>query len=182
MRFTEIMRLTRTINAYNLMMNRNDFVKEFVECLRNNSNVQSYEEIRRYSKWDVLIRFLVLIYSFESMTFSYPVVSQMGVKALHDDLMTVVTQKSGDIVFPDYFLLSIDFLNGLEYLIGKYELLQFSTFSELEKTEMKELLCDIAFIVYFMIPYVCLCKSCPEQEQKRLFKELDKGNSEVEEM
>ncbi|KNB43405.1 hypothetical protein JH06_2770 [Blastocystis sp. subtype 4] len=98
------------------------------------------------------------------MTFSYPVVSQMGVKALHDDLMTVVTQKSGDIVFPDYFLLSIDFLNGLEYLIG----------NELEKTEMKELLCDIAFIVYFMIPYVCLCKSCPEQEQKRLFKELDK--------
>lgn len=116
------------------------------------------------------------------MTFSYPVVSHMGVKALHDDLMTVVTQKSGDIVFPDYFLLSIDFLNGLEYLIGKYELLQFSIFSELEKTEMKELLSDIAFIVYFMIPYVCLCKSCPEQEQKRLFKELDKGNSEVEEM
>ena len=43
-RFTEMMRLTRTINAYNLMMNRNDFVKEFVECLRNNSNIQSHED------------------------------------------------------------------------------------------------------------------------------------------
>ena len=114
------------------------------------------------------------------MTFSYPLVSHMGVKALHDDLIAAVTQKSGDIVFPDYFILSLDFLNGLEYLIGKYELFRISTCSELEQTEMKELLCDIAFIVYFMIPYVCLCKSCPVREQKRLFKDLEEGHGDVE--
>ena len=43
-RFTEMMLPTRTINAYNSVMNRSDFVRDFVECLYNNSQLPSDEE------------------------------------------------------------------------------------------------------------------------------------------
>ena len=43
-RFLKMGRLSLTINDCELLMNRNDFVKEFVECLRNNSTVQSFED------------------------------------------------------------------------------------------------------------------------------------------
>ena len=174
-RFLKMGRLSLTINDCELLMNRNDFVKEFVECLRNNSTVQSFEDTAE-GTYDIAS--CLLIDRFESMTFSYPLVSQTGVEALQNELMALVTRKSGDILFPDYFVISPEFLNGLEYLIRKYEVFPFPTFSEPAKSEIHELLCDIAFIVSFMIPYVCLCESCPLREQKRLFKELNDGHGD----
>ena len=114
------------------------------------------------------------------MEFSYPIVSKNGVKALRDDLLAVVTQESGEIVFPDYFEISIDNLDGLEYLIMQWECFGFLTCSETDNTELKELLCEISFIVFFMIPFVCVVGSCSKQEQKRIFSIMNQRDGNVE--
>ena len=64
-----------------------------------------------------------LNYSYNSLLYSYPQVNEKGVFALLDEITSFLLKepyKDGDELFPNYFIVTTDLMQGIQYCIDKY--------------------------------------------------------------
>lgn len=99
-------------------MDRDAFIRELMQCLKENDNKVSEKETAE--GWCVL-HYLIL-YSCESLTYSFPQIKEKGAIALRDKTTEFLLQEKdayGTKHIPTYMLISSDVIKGIEYCIDK---------------------------------------------------------------
>ena len=78
---------------------------------------------RKQQKEGMILFLLFLIFSYQSLLFSYPRVEEKGIIALLNEVTDFLIQENSttsNSFLPDYFLITNDLLDGIQYCIDKY--------------------------------------------------------------
>ena len=101
-------------------MDRESFARELLKCLTENDKMVSEKNTAK-GWYEVFECFLN--YSYDSLLFSYPQVNEKGVFALLDEITSFLLKepnKDSDELFPNYFIVTSDLIQVIQYCIDKY--------------------------------------------------------------